>query len=379
MSESDIKGSNRRGVALQMAGVFIPVILLSLWGIITIFSAGAAEGPEKLVNKQAFWFCIALAGFVAAYKTDLDFLKKLAIPIAVITIAMLVAVLIPGVGKTVKGSTRWIAFGSISVQPSDFAKISLVICLAAAIQYFQRDIKTFWKGTMPPIAITAMFVLPILKEPDFGTSMLCVAVGGAVMFMAGIRLTHLFGFGLAGVSAIARMVLKNPNRLTRLASFLNREAEAQDGGYQLTQAIYAFGAGGVHGAGPGQGRQQYSFLPEAHTDFIFANIAEEFGLIGTSLVLLLFFAIFASVFFSLKRARNLYEFSLCFGAVLMLTGQALFNMCVVVGLLPTKGISLPFMSYGGSNLVVMFAFTGIILNCLKRWSVPQKIKATDYE
>lgn len=379
MSEIRLKNSKRSGNHLQIIGVLIPVLVLSAWGLITIFSAGTIQGPEKLVNKQGMWLFVALLGFIVAYRINLDFLKKLTLPIAITTFALLVAVFIPGIGKTVKGSTRWVEFASLTIQPSDFAKITLVLCLAAILQHFQRDIKSFLKGTLPPICIIGAVILPIVAEPDFGTTALCLGVGVAVMFMAGVNLTHLAAFGLAGASAVVAAVLHNPNRLMRLGSFLDRENQAQEGGYQLTQALYGFGRGQITGVGLGEGRQQYSYLPEAHTDFILVNIAEELGLVGTMGVLLLFFIIFITVISNIKKAKNLYEFTICFGAILMLIGQALFNMCVVMGLLPTKGISLPFISYGGSNLVVMFIFTGLILNCLKSWNAPQKIKATDYE
>lgn len=364
---------------LQIFGVLILVLFLSIWGLITIFNAGAIRNPESLVAKQGTWLIFAIFALAICSTINLDLLKKLSLPIGLITFVLLFAVFIPGIGKTVKGSTRWIEIGSLTLQPSDFAKIALVICIASCLQHFQRNIRTFLKGSLPVLLIIGFFVAPILAEPDYGTTMLCLAVGVCLLFLSGANLTHLFGLASIGIVGIVGLVLQNPNRLTRLMSFLNREEEAQGGGYQLTQALYGFGAGKIYGVGLGQGRQQYSFLPEAHTDFIFVNIAEELGLIGTMSVLVLFFVIFATVFFTLKKAKNLFEFSLCAGSILMLIGQALFNMCVVVGLLPTKGISLPFMSYGGSNLVVMFAFTGIILNCLRRWETPQKIKVTDYE
>ncbi|MBO7521441.1 MAG: FtsW/RodA/SpoVE family cell cycle protein, partial [Opitutales bacterium] len=263
--------------------------------------------------------------------------------------------------------------------PSDMAKAAIVLWLSAYLQRFQRSIKTFWKGVVAPSILIALFVAPIVKEPDFGTTALCGAVAFSMLFMAGVKVRHVAPFIAAGTAAVAVLVALNPNRMTRLFSFLHREEEALGGGYQLTQAIYAFGAGGALGVGLGEGRQQYSFLPEAHTDFIFANIAEEWGLAGTISVLALFFIIFLTAASALKKAPNMFEFCMCLGALLMITIQALFNMGVVTGLLPTKGISLPFLSYGGSNLVVMFFFSGILINCIRSWSAPKQIKVTDYE
>ncbi|MBO5781010.1 MAG: FtsW/RodA/SpoVE family cell cycle protein, partial [Opitutales bacterium] len=197
--------------------------------------------------------------------------------------------------------------------------------------------------------------------------------------MAGVKIRHVAPFILLGVAGVSTLVALNPNRMERLFAFLHREEEILGGGYQLTQAIYAFGAGEWFGVGLGEGRQQYSFLPEAHTDFIFANIAEEWGFAGTTTVLALFFIIFIAAILNLKKAPNMFEYLLCLGSLLMIIVQTLFNMGVVMGLLPTKGISLPFLSYGGSNLVVMFFFSGILINCIRSWNAPKPIKVTDYE
>lgn len=343
-------------------------------------SAGAIRpNPLALVKKQAIWMCVGFTACIVSAFIDFNFLRKIALPFAIFSFILLMLVFVPGVGETVKGSTRWIKIGSFVFQPSDVAKLSIVIWMAAYLQHFQRAINTFWKGALIPFILIGVFVAPILKEPDFGTSALCCAVAFGMMFMAGVRVLHILPFAGLATLGISVLVYLNPNRLRRLASFLNRENEALDGGYQLTQAIYAFGAGKITGVGFGEGRQQYAFLPEAHTDFIFANIGEECGLVGTMLVLLSFFTLFLMMIFNLKKAPNLFEFSLGLGAMLMVIVQALFNMGVVIGLLPTKGISLPFLSYGGSNLVVMFFFVGLTMNCMRRWNAPKLIKTTDYE
>lgn len=379
MPQIGARNAGRQKAGLWLA-IFLPVLFLSGLGIITLMSAGAIKSdPMLLVRKQCVWMAIALACAAVASFIRLDWLKRAALPLAALAFILLVLVFVPGIGKTVKGSTRWIEVGSFVFQPSDVAKVSLVIWVSAYLQKFQTGIKTFWKGAALPFALVALFVAPILKEPDFGTSALCFAVAFAMMLTAGVKISHMAPFAAIGAAGIGVLVWLNPNRLTRLFSYLNREKEALDGGYQLTQAIYAFGSGGTTGVGLGQGRQQYAFLPEAHTDFIFANIGEEYGLVGTLIVLAAFFVLFWGAAAALRKAPNLFEFSLGTGAMLMIIVQALFNMCVVIGLMPTKGISLPFISYGGSNLVVMFFFTGILINCARRWSAPKVIRATDYE
>lgn len=379
MSESGSKTLGRQK-SITWLLILLPVLFLSGWGVITLMSAGAIRpDPLALVKKQAIWMTIGFCACMFSAFIDLNFLRKIAIPCAVLAFILMLLVFVPGVGETVKGSSRWVRVGSFVFQPSDLAKVSLVIWMAAYLQHFQRAIDTFWKGAFAPFILIGLFIAPILKEPDFGTSALCFAVAFGMMFMAGVRILHIAPFALLASLGISVLVYLNPNRLRRLASFLNRENEALDGGYQLTQAIYAFGAGKITGVGFGEGRQQYSFLPEAHTDFIFANIGEECGLVGTMLVLLSFLALFLMMIFNLKKAPNLFEFSLGLGAMLMIIVQALFNMGVVIGLLPTKGISLPFLSYGGSNLVVMFFFIGLTMNCMRRWNAPKLIRTTDYE
>lgn len=379
MSESVSKTLGRQK-SITWLLILLPVLFLSGWGVITLMSAGAIRpNPLELVKKQAIWMVIGFTACVVSAFIDLNFLKKIALPFAILSFILMLLVFVPGIGETVKGSSRWVKIGSFVFQPSDLAKVSLVVWMAAYLQHFQRAINTFWKGAFAPFILIGLFIAPILKEPDFGTSALCFAVAFGMMFMAGVRITHIAPFALLGSLGISILVYLNPNRLRRLGSFLNRENEALDGGYQLTQAIYAFGAGKITGVGLGEGRQQYSFLPEAHTDFIFANIGEECGLVGTMLVLLSFLSLFLMMVFNLKKAPNLFEFSLGLGAMLMIIVQALFNMGVVIGLLPTKGISLPFLSYGGSNLVVMFFFVGLTMNCMRRWNAPKLIRTTDYE
>lgn len=378
MPETELKsGQQKTGAWLA---VLMPVVLLSAIGIISLLSAGEIRGNAYLlVEKQLVWMCVALAAGIFTSFAPLRFWKKVAPFAAVIVLVLLVLVLIPGIGREVKGSRRWLQIGGYVIQPSDMAKAAIVLWLSAYMQIFQRHIKSFFKGVFIPSALIGIFLLPIIKEPDFGTTALCGAVAFIMLFMAGVKIRHVAPFVLLGVAAVSTLVALNPNRMERLFAFLHREEEALGGGYQLTQAIYAFGAGEWLGVGLGEGRQQYSFLPEAHTDFIFANIAEEWGFVGTATVLVLFFIIFIAAILNLKKAPNMFEYLLCLGALLMIIIQTLFNMGVVMGLLPTKGISLPFLSYGGSNLVVMFFFSGILINCIRSWNTPKPIKVTDYE
>lgn len=356
------------------------VMVLCGVGLVILNSAGAGKSElHSILLQQIKFMCVAVAALLAAAFVNLQTLKKLAIPIAVVSLLILAAVLVPSIGKEVNGSRRWLDFGIASVQPSDFAKISLVILLSAYLHENQRKIDGFIDGIFKPFLIIGAFCALIILEPDFGTTALCGAVGVALMFLSGCNKKILLGFFAAAVSAVSVAVYFDPVRRARVLSFMDIENTKLEGSYQLYQAILGFGVGGVKGAGVGQGRQQLSFLPEAHTDFIFAIVGEELGMLVTVLVVLMFAAIFFSAVWSLRRSQNKFEFFMAAGSAFMIVFQAIFNLCVVTGLMPTKGISLPFISYGGSNLVAMFAFVGIILNCMRNWSRPTKIRVVEYE
>jgi cell division protein FtsW len=349
--------------------VGVCAIALTLLGMVVLYSAGegTTRGGVFYFDRQAIWFSVALgAGIVAAFM-DMDVLRKYTWVIAGVAVALLVMVLIPHIGVTVKGARRWLNLGLMNAQPSDFGKLALVLCLAHYLALNQRLVTTFGRGFVAPMAIVAVFAGLIIKEPDFGTAALCGLVGCTLLFLAGTRMMYLVPSMLAGAGLFGLAVYLDPVRLRRILSFMDMEANKSDGAYQLWQAIVGFGVGGWDGVGLGQGRQQHYFLPEAHTDFLLAVVGEELGLIATAGVVILFLVIFVVSFRALRRAPNLYEFTVATGALLMLTGQAIINMGVVTGLLPTKGMSLPFLSYGGSNLMLMYVLVGVLVNCFRRW------------
>jgi len=294
--------------------------------------------------------------------------RKLAWWIAGITVILLLAVLVPGLGVKVNGARRWLDFGSMRLQAAEPAKFGMVVVLAHYLAANQREIKSFAIGFLRPAIWVGGVSFLILLEPDFGTAFLCGMVGFTLMFLAGTRLTYLAPSVLAGSILFSIAIYFDPIRRARITSFLDVEGNKTDGAYQLWQGMLAFGAGGMKGVGLGNGRQQMAFLPEAHTDFIYPIIGEELGFIFTSGVALVFLAIVILVVYRLRNAPNLYEFTLVAGALLFISYQAIINMAVVTGCMPTKGMSLPFISYGGSNLVLMFAFSGLMLNCFREWT-----------
>ena len=360
--------------------LIVAVGVLCAVGMIILNSAGSGKKElNGIMFQQLRFMAVAVAALLTTAFIDLKKLKRFAVPITVVAVVLLVLVLIPQIGKEVNGSRRWIDLKVAGFQPSDFAKIALVVLMSSFLHDNQRGVEKFKTGILKPILIIALFCLPIFAEPDFGTTALCGLVGIALMFLAGCKKGILFSLlgTLATVGGI--LVYLRPVRRARVLAFLDVENTKLEGSYQWYQAILGFGSGGIDGAGIGQGRQQLSFLPEAHTDFIFAIVGEELGLFVTVLVVLLFAAIFATTMLSLKNAKNKFELYIACGACFMITFQAIFNMCVVTGLMPTKGISLPFISYGGSNLVVMFVFVGILLNCFRTWREPTQIRAVEYE
>jgi cell division protein FtsW len=276
-------------------------------------------------------------------------------------------VLVPHIGIWRGGARRWLGFGPALLQISEFAKLGLVFCLAHYLSVNQTRIGEFKRGFLFPVMLIGSFALLVQREPDFGTAALMVAVGLVLLFLAGAKWRYIVP-AVAGVLALFSVaVVNNPNRLRRFLAYLDIEGNKSNGTYQLYQGLTGFAAGGIDGAGLGQGRQQLNFLPEAHTDFIFAVVGEELGLWFTLGVVVVFAIIFIAGLIHLRRAPNLFQFLLVTGCLLLICLQAIINVGVVTGVFPTKGMSLPFISAGLSNLLLMGFLLGIILNTQRTW------------
>jgi len=376
MDHTDTAGTKWRAILSPASFIFLCAVALTTLGVIVLFSASVSffeNDPYYFVRRQVVWLMIAiLAGFTVS-RINLETFRPSAWIIGLAAATGLVVVLVPSIGVEVNGSRRWLDLGLMRLQVSEFAKLALVFSLAHYLAANQKWIPSFWRGFVVPASGIGLCCLLILLEPDFGTALLCGAIGFSMLLLAGVRLLYLIPSVVTGLGLFAVLIIHNPIRLARITSFLDVEAHRSDGAYQLWQAILAFGAGGQGGVGLGNGRQQMAFLPEAHTDFIFAIIGEELGLYFTLGVVLLFAAIFVFGLSHLRRAPNLFQFLLVVGALLMLTLQAIINLGVVTGCLPTKGMSLPFISYGGSNLVLMGMMIGIVLNTQIAWARPPLI------
>jgi cell division protein FtsW len=369
--------ASRRSLTITPASVIVVCVaaLVSL-GLVVLFSASSpikGGGPYAYLFKQFIFLALALGGGWAVAVADLEQLRKFAWVSAAIAIAALILVLVPGVGIKVNGGRRWLGLGGVRLQISEFAKIALVFSLAHYLAVNQSRLHDFWRGFVIPSAWIGLFVLVVLVEPDFGAAFLLGTIGVILLFLAGARLKFLLpSIGLA-VFGFVVLVMNNPVRLARVLSFLDPEANRQGTGYQPWQALLAFAAGGVTGVGLGNGRQQNAFLPEAHTDYIFAIMGEEMGLIFTLLTVGLFVTIFVAGLMHVRRAPNLFQYLLVTGCVLLISLQAIINLGVVTSLLPSKGMSLPFISAGGSNLLLMGLLVGIIINSQRSWDRPKPL------
>jgi cell division protein FtsW len=377
VSETKVECKDSKAGDWVMIYVIFAAISLTMIGLVMLFSAGVVRGAQALLTKQIIWLALSLLmGLYAAFM-DLDWLRRKSWIVFGLCIIALILTLVPGIGVKVNGAQRWIGLGPLRIQPSEFAKIGLVIVLAAYFSNRHREIKSFLYGFLVPSVVVGLCCGLIILQPDFGTCFLCGAVAATMMFQAGTSLRWLLPVAGLAVVAFSVLVYFDPVRIRRVTSFLDVEANANDSAYQLWQGMLAFGVGGLDGVGLGMGRQQMHFLPEAHTDFIFPVIGEELGLLVTAGIVISFLVLFASVFLRLRQAPRLYEYLLAMGAILFVTLQAIINMGVVTGSLPTKGMSLPFISYGGSNLMVTFVLLGFVINVLKSMNSPQSLRARE--
>jgi cell division protein FtsW len=358
-----------RLIASPVAVIVVCTIALTLLGLTILFSASASlkQDPYFYLDKQVAGVTAAVLLCFVASRVDLDYARRASVWVAGFALLLLILVLVPHLGVTVKGSRRWLGYGAARLQVSEFAKLAMVFCLAHYLALNQTRIGDFKRGYLYPLLIIGAFSGLILLEPDFGTAALALSVGLILLFLAGAKWRYTLP--TIGLSALvfAVLVANNPNRLRRFTAFMDVEGNRQGGTYQLYQSLEAFAAGGIGGAGLGQGRQQINYLPEAHTDFIFAIVGEELGLWCTLGVVALFAVMFIAGLAHLRRAPNLFHFLLAAGCLLLMCLQSIINLGVVTGLLPTKGMSLPFISAGLSNLLLMGLLLGVLINTQRTW------------
>lgn len=349
-------------------GLVLVVAALNLVGLVMILSASSVlstrryQSPWYFVGRQAIWTVLGVAALAIAARVDYRFLRRLALPAFLGTVFLLVLVLIPGVGTTVNGSTRWLDVGPIQLQPSELAKLALGLYCADVLARRAHRLTDWRAGLLPVGVVTGVLVLLIMLQPDMGTSVCVVLVAVGCTFTSGAPVRHLFrtAVPLVGLAALAGWL--EPYRRDRILSFIQPFDGMTDESYQLRQSLIGLGSGGFKGVGLGQSRVKWGFLPNAHTDFIFAVIGEEGGLPGTLFVVGLFVALAWLGVRTALGAPDRFGGLLAAGITTWLVGQAAINMCAVIGLAPVTGVPMPFVSFGGSALVISMMATGILVN-----------------
>ena len=349
------------------------ILLISLFGLLMIYSASSIwasykyNDAFKYVKAQGLFLIIGFVLLNIISKIDYRVYKNKANWILLVCFLLLGLVLIPGIGSVRNGSRSWFGIGSLGIQPSEFAKIGLIIYVAKYLATNQKELRSIVKGLFPLLGIIGIFFLLIMLEPDFGTAMVIVLTLICMIFISGVKISFFIKAGCAGLIGIVGLIITAPYRMARILSFLNPWSDPLGSGYQIIQSLYAIGPGGLLGQGFLKSRQKNFYLPEPQTDFIFSIISEEFGFLGVLIVTLLFGLIFYKCLKISLESNDLFGKYLAFGLSFGLIIQALLNLMVVVGIIPVTGVTLPFLSYGGSSLLVSMISVGIILNIsLKR-------------
>ncbi len=341
---------------------------LALIGLVMVFSASAVVAGNRFQDSIYFlkrhlaWLAFGFLLLQIASWMDYMAWRRLALPVLGLTAVLRVLVLIPSVGVMAKGARRWIRLGPISMQPAEMVKLAVVLYLALYLTKREGRLAEFAGGFLPPLIVVGLLTGLVLLQPDLGTAVVIGFVTCVMLFLGGARLSHLFSLVPVVLAGAALLIWRSPYRLQRLTTFFDPEKDPTGAGFQVNQSFLAFGSGGAFGVGLGEGQQKLFFLPEAHTDFVLALVGEELGLVGTVSIMALFGLLVLKGFQIAGRAREPFGRHLALGITLLIGFQALINAGVATGLLPTKGLTLPLVSYGGSSLLVSLTAIGILLS-----------------
>ncbi len=356
--------------ALCDAPLLLAVVCLSLLGLVMVGSSSVSIAYELTGNpfyyfwRQFAYLLVAFSALFIVYKIPLKFWSQSGLILIFLSLLLLLFVFIPGLGKQVNGSTRWINLGVFSIQVSEFVKLFAIIYVASYLVRHNDVLRKHSSGFLKPLGLLSIIVFLLLLEPDFGAAVVLLATTMGMLWLGGAKPGQFLLLVLALVGLLALLAVISPYRMQRLTTFLDPWGDPFNSGFQLTQALIAFGRGEWLGVGLGSSVQKLFYLPEAHTDFLFAVMAEEIGLIGGIVVILLFtFIVFRTLYIGLQAERHEHPFGgyLAYGIGLWIGLQAFINIGVNMGVLPTKGLTLPFMSYGGSSIVVMCLAVGLVL------------------
>jgi len=343
-------------------------VVLTCFGVVMVYSSSSIMAEKRYAD--GFYFLkrqgiYATAGFLvmaAAMHFDYNHLRRLAVPFLLFCMFLLMLVLVPGIGNHAGGAARWIRLGPISIQPAEIAKLGLVVYMAYSLSKKKEKVKSLTKGFIPYMIVLAMLLALLLLQPDLGSALALGGVAMVMLLVAGTRLTYLISIGIIALPLLYYAVMNVDYRRRRILAFLNPWEDPSDTGFQIIQSWIAFGTGGLAGNGLGQGRQKLFFLPEAHTDFIFAVIGEELGYVGVFVVTAMFLVLIVRGMRTSLLAPDDFGRFLAFGMTLLIGLEAFVNIAVVMGMLPTKGLALPFLSYGGTSLLTTLLAIGILLN-----------------
>ena len=354
--------------------LLVTVLLLIFIGLMAVYSSTSVISPDMIekyskkgmavsqfgfIKKQLFTVLLGIIAMFVAYKTPVEYLKKAAVPLLVLSFVCLLLVFTK-LGVSAGGARRWLRLWPSTFQPSELVKLAMVVFLSwyMSIQGYRTD---RFKSFAVPIGIMALFSVVFLKQPDFGAVMSLALLTMSMLFLSGMRLRYLFSLGILGLPVVYKLI-SEPYRWKRVVAFLDPWKEAQGSGFQLVQSFIALGSGGLRGVGLGESKQKLAFLPEVHTDFIFSLIGEELGFVGTVIVVVLFFVLFLRGIAIAQKTEDTFSYYLAYGVSMMIAIQAVINFAVVTGMVPTKGLPLPFISYGGSSMTINMMAVGLLLN-----------------
>jgi cell division protein FtsW len=363
--------------------LLLPVLGLTALGVVMVYSSSFVLATDRFGDgshylwRQGAHGLLGLAVLAAAALTPLDRVERLARPALALAALLLALALVPGLSPRVAGTSRWLSLGTVRFQPAELAKVALVVWLAARLARPGAATDT-WRGLLGRLAVVAPVVGAILVQPDFGTAALLGLVAAGMLFAGGARVSHLAALALAALPAVYFLVMRVPYRRARVLAFLDPWSHATTSGWQVIQSFVAFGSGGLLGRGLGEGQQKLLFLPEPHTDFVAAVVAEELGLVGFAVMAALFAVLVARGLAAARRAPTPFAQHLAVGVSLLIGLQAVINLGVALGCLPTKGLPLPFVSYGGSALLAAMAAAGLLLNAsatARAWTPAAPLRA----
>ncbi len=361
--------------------LFIAVVLLVCFGLVMIYSASGVRAavlqndPMFFLKKQATFAALGFVAMLVVSQINYHLYGKLIYPLLIAGLFALLAVHSP-LGKTINGASRWIGIGPLTLQPAEWMKVILILWLSYSLAKKSEKIKSFSIGFLPHLIVPGLIILLCLSQPDFGTSVVVATLTFSLLFVAGAKLSYMMLVCIAAAPIAYYLVAGTEYRMRRILAFLDPIANRFEDGYQLTQSLFGFSAGGVWGSGIGDGLQKFFFLPEPQNDFIASIIAEELGVVGIWIMMLVFLVVTLRAATIAYRAKDDFGTYIAVGLTVLFGVQCLINLGVAMGLLPTKGLTLPFVSYGGSSLVISMVSVGILLNVSKQ---PPEIRVVPKE